>query len=593
MKIKKFVFDEFSSINGISICREKDIVYICGQGNEVAGLLSYFTLGEVMQSFEKSEKIQFIRYKEVPLSVNISPVGSFLAMSMSDGSIYVYDIKDESGEIAQITRQIIHKTQIIDFSWSPFGKLIASGSVDATIAISKFEANHIVKIHELSEHSGPIKGIAWSHGGTYLATQSEDKSVIIWDAINWTILKKIIEPLKDSSVFCNFSRPSWNSNDSQIIIPHAFNNSIPVSQVFNIKGMSLGSYLIGHKSSSTAVKFSDNLASSITKGHPYNLCAIYSKDHSLSIWSSEKKRPIIVIKNIFLGSISEIEWSKDCKYLVLVSEDSSFAIIYIDEQDYLKFSKFKQKLLPNSEISTRNIETFENGTKKLYKREENEKNVAKKDEIKTKLLNDIGPLFNDLNNIAKKDKSMTKKVTGDEKESNSKISTMIKVPTMHSLKPFKSKFCKKSYYELENLQERSNISKFKDSIIQWTCAIRARVNIFFESEENIILACNDNSLHIISSSTGVYRCLHWIMQSECSFMSSQGDLLVIVSSEGLLYFWNLKTFKCILQSIYLPNSITADIQNFNIIQMEHNVLIIASEKNTFAFDFDLFVWYLF
>ena len=46
----------------------------------------------------------------------------------------------------------------------------------------------------LEGHSSYVKGIAWDPIGTYLATQSDDKSIIIWRVSDWRLVQQIKAP---------------------------------------------------------------------------------------------------------------------------------------------------------------------------------------------------------------------------------------------------------------------------------------------------------------------------------------------------------------------------------------------------------------
>jgi hypothetical protein len=55
-----------------------------------------------------------------------------------------------------------------------------------------------------------VKGVAWDPIGTYLASQSDDRSVILWRCEDWTQVAKVTEPFT-RSVGATFSlRPCWS-----------------------------------------------------------------------------------------------------------------------------------------------------------------------------------------------------------------------------------------------------------------------------------------------------------------------------------------------------------------------------------------------
>jgi WD domain, G-beta repeat len=75
-----------------------------------------------------------------------------------------------------------HSLPINSIAWSPDGKYIASASDDATVMIwDATTAGDAITIY--TGHTGLVLAVAWSPDGTSIASASYDKTVQVWNAI--------------------------------------------------------------------------------------------------------------------------------------------------------------------------------------------------------------------------------------------------------------------------------------------------------------------------------------------------------------------------------------------------------------------------
>ena len=59
----------------------------------------------------------------------------------------------------------------------------------------------LVQAAVLDAHQSYVKGIAWDPIGTYLASQSDDKSIIVWRCSDWTAIHRITSPFEQVSLY--------------------------------------------------------------------------------------------------------------------------------------------------------------------------------------------------------------------------------------------------------------------------------------------------------------------------------------------------------------------------------------------------------
>ncbi|KAJ4970640.1 hypothetical protein NE237_003739 [Protea cynaroides] len=76
-----------------------------------------------------------------------------------------------------------HTRTVRSCAWSPSGKLLATGSFDATIGIWEQIGNDFECVATLEGHENEVKSVSWNSSGSLLATCSRDKSVWIWEVL--------------------------------------------------------------------------------------------------------------------------------------------------------------------------------------------------------------------------------------------------------------------------------------------------------------------------------------------------------------------------------------------------------------------------
>ena len=72
-----------------------------------------------------------------------------------------------------------HTSDINSVSFSPDGKLLASGSDDETIRL--WDVSTGQTLHTLDEHESYVNSVSFSPDGKLLASGSEDGTVLLWD----------------------------------------------------------------------------------------------------------------------------------------------------------------------------------------------------------------------------------------------------------------------------------------------------------------------------------------------------------------------------------------------------------------------------
>ncbi|MDE7226925.1 MAG: caspase family protein [Treponemataceae bacterium] len=219
-------------------------------------------------------------------SVAWSPNGKYIV----SGTNYKSTTKVYDG--ASLNKIVSFK-QIEDSAicWSPDSKYIAGNSYDYNVEI--WDGASGEKLRTLSRHSGRVCSVAWSLDGKYIASGSWDKTVKIWDATKWKEVRTLIG--HSSSV----SSAAW-SPDGKCIASGSFDNTIKIWDAASGKELRT---LSGHSGSVRSVAWS-----------PDGKCIASAVNSTVKIWEAENGKELWTLTGHSDGVIS-VAWSPDGKYI--------------------------------------------------------------------------------------------------------------------------------------------------------------------------------------------------------------------------------------------------------------------------------------
>lgn len=87
----------------------------------------------------------------------------------------------------------------VDLAWSPDDRWLCTVSMDNSCRIWDMGGTPggggippiPREVAVLVGHTSLVKGVAWDPIGSYLVTQSDDKSVIVWHVGTWKVARRI------------------------------------------------------------------------------------------------------------------------------------------------------------------------------------------------------------------------------------------------------------------------------------------------------------------------------------------------------------------------------------------------------------------
>ena len=164
-------------------------------------------------NIEDMTKVKYLREQtKGSKHVTFDPNGQYIAVSCTDGFLYVYSIASEEPELVQKLDGIIQRLEPEDETtsravWHPDGTAFASAETTRDIAI--FSTGQWKKEKVFSGgHNGQVTAISWSPNGALLASAGADGQVLIWD----TRTQKVLQ----SHDFANVINLAWHPTTNSL-----------------------------------------------------------------------------------------------------------------------------------------------------------------------------------------------------------------------------------------------------------------------------------------------------------------------------------------------------------------------------------------
>ncbi|CAG7836286.1 unnamed protein product [Allacma fusca] len=218
-----------------------------------------------------------------------------------------------------------HTGDILDVSWSPTDKYLASASIDNSIIIWD-ACNFPHMITQLRGHTSLVKGVTWDPIGKFVASQSDDRTLRIWRTGDWQLEHIVKEPFSECGGTTHVLRLDWSPDGMYLVSAHAMNAGGPTAQIVERTGWKTDKDFVGHRKAVVCVRFNRNILQ--REGNKAKTCfvALGSRDRAVSVWSAALKRPLVVLRDLFKNSIMDLSWSSCGTILTCCSYDGTVAV---------------------------------------------------------------------------------------------------------------------------------------------------------------------------------------------------------------------------------------------------------------------------
>ncbi|KAJ9076325.1 HIR complex subunit [Entomophthora muscae] len=186
--------------------------------------------------------------------------------------------------------------------------------------------------YRVLELDTPVKGISFDPLGEFLASQSDDQKVIIWNITTWK--KQHVhdfQAAKNAGPF--FQRLSWSPDGEHLATANVMNGTSPVIYLIDRSSFNPKTALAGHSDGIEISLFNPRIFTKGDAKKPILYVALGSQDSAVSIWTTTSTRPISTIEKAFFRRAHDLSWSADGYVLGACSSDGTVIFIHFSEED--------------------------------------------------------------------------------------------------------------------------------------------------------------------------------------------------------------------------------------------------------------------
>lgn len=185
-----------------------------------------------------TSSVMSLREQPKPVKhLSFDPSGKYIALSCTDGHVYVYSLMDEMPDLVRKIDGLIRTVESEDeisakVVWHPDGRAFAAPTATREIqVISRGDWENQRTF--ANGHNGDITALAWSPNGAMLVSAGKDRKVVLWE----TKTQKVISTYDYANVMDLAWHPtknllSFTNTDGEVYI---YNDFVPTEHAHLVK----------------------------------------------------------------------------------------------------------------------------------------------------------------------------------------------------------------------------------------------------------------------------------------------------------------------------------------------------------------------